>query len=161
MRSKKLSIMLIINQLHSVLRWTILLVLILAVIKAFMGMQKKTSFTRSDDKSGLLLTILADSQLLLGLVLYIAGPMGIKNIQNLGMGEVMKNGYARFFAVEHIAMMLIAIILIHIGRSKSKKALTDLSKHTLSFWYYFIALVLILASIPWPFRQGFEALGWM
>ena len=153
--------MIIINQLHSVLRWTILLVLVLSIIKAFIGMQKKTPFTGSDDKSGLLLTILADSQLLLGLVLYIAGPMGIKNIQNLGMGEVMKNGYARFFAVEHIAMMLIAIILIHIGRSKSKKALTDLSKHTLSFWYYFIALVLILASIPWPFRQGFEALGWM
>jgi hypothetical protein len=73
----------------------------------------------------------------------------------------MKNSYARFFAVEHISMMLIAIILIHIGRSKTKKAISDISKHKTSFWFYFIALILILASIPWPFRKGFEALGWI
>jgi hypothetical protein len=58
-------------------------------------------------------------------------------------------------------MMLIAIIIIHIGRSKSKKANSDLGKHKAAFWYYLIGLILILASIPWPFRKGFEAMGWM
>jgi hypothetical protein len=153
--------MTIIDHLHRILRWAILLVLLLAIIKAFMGMQSKAAFTRSDDKNSLMLTVLADVQLLLGLVLYFVGPMGMKNIQNMGMAEVMKNGYARFFAMEHIVMMLAAIVLIHIGRAKAKKAVTDLSKHKISFWFYFIALILILAAIPWPFRQGFEGLGWM
>lgn len=146
--------------LHSVLRWLLLIVLIVAVFKAFMGMQSKSAFSDSDNKSGLLLTILVDTQLLLGLVLYFMGPWGLKNIQNQGMAVVMKDGFQRFFAVEHILMMLIAIILIHIGRAKSKKAVDDLTKHKTAFWYYFIALLLILASIPWPFRAGFESLGW-
>ena len=97
----------------------------------------------------------------MGLVLYLAGPMGYKNIQLFGMGEVMKNPVARFFAVEHITMMLIAIVLIHIGRARSKKALTDLAKHKAAFWFYLIALLLILAGIPWPFRHGFETFPWI
>ncbi|MBK7764233.1 MAG: hypothetical protein IPI46_12955 [Bacteroidetes bacterium] len=146
--------------LHSVLRWLLLIVLIVAVYKAFTGMQNKSAFTDSDNKSGLLLTILTDSQLIIGLVLYFMGPWGLKNIQNQGMAVVMKDGFQRFFAVEHILMMLIAIVLIHVGRAKSKKANDDVAKHKMAFWFYFIALVLILASIPWPFRAGFESLGW-
>lgn len=152
----------LIQQLHSILRWALLIVLLYTIFKAFMGMQQKTSFTNTDEKSSLVLMILTDTQLVLGFILYFMGSMGFKNIENMGgMGEVMKNSYARFFAVEHISMMLIAIILIHIGRSKTKKAISDISKHKTSFWFYFIALILILASIPWPFRKGFEALGWI
>lgn len=150
-----------INHIHSILRWAILILLVMTIAKAFMGMQRKTAFTNGDDKSSLMLMIVADSQLLLGLVLYIFGALGIKNIQNQGMGEVMKNSYARFFAMEHILMMLIAIVLIHVGRSRTKKAVSDEAKHKLSFWFYLIALLLILASIPWPFRAGFEMRGWM
>ncbi len=151
----------IINQIHSVLRWTILIVLLFTICKAFIGMQRKSVFANSDTQSGLFLMIVADIQLLLGLIQYFFGAWGIKNIQNLGMKEVMKNDYSRFFAVEHISMMIIAIVLIHIGRAKSKRAATDLSKHKISFWFYLIALLIILVSIPWPFKKGFEALGWI
>jgi hypothetical protein len=150
-----------INQIHSILRWLILLVLLYTIIKAFMGMQQKSLFSNADDKGGLILTILVDIQLLIGLVQYFQGAWGLKNIQNIGMGAVMKDGYARFFAMEHILMMLVAVILIHVGRSKSKKAIDDLAKHKKAFWYYLIALILILAAIPWPFRKGFEALNWI
>ena len=150
-----------INYAHSLLRWLILLSLFITIYKAFIGMQQKSIFGPTDNKLGLVLTILVDVQLLIGLIQYFVGAWGIKNIQNLGMGEVMKNSYSRFFAMEHILMMLIAIALIHIGRSKSKKAVTDEAKHKNSFWFYLIALILILAAIPWPFRQGFEGLGWI
>jgi hypothetical protein len=53
------------------------------------------------------------------------------------------------------------LVLIHIGRAKSKRATTDLGKHKSAFWYYLIGLIIILAAIPWPFRKGFEAIGWM
>jgi hypothetical protein len=101
-----------------------------------------------------------DIQLIIGLVLYIFGPMGLKNIQNMGMGEVMKNSYTRFFAMEHLIGMLIAIVVFHIGRSKSKKATDDASKHKKEFIFYLIGLLIILASIPWPFKAGFEGIGW-
>ena len=159
--SSKKNLMEIINQLHGILRWAVLLVIVFAIYRAWDGMQRKRIFDNTDNQAGLFLTIVIDTQLLLGLALYFLGAWGLKNIQNMGMGAVMKDSYARFFAIEHIMMMLIAVILIHIGRSKSKKAIDDMAKHKKAFWFYLIAFIIILASIPWPFRKGFEALGWM
>jgi hypothetical protein len=149
-----------IKHLHSGLRWIVLILALLAIVKAFMGMQKKSAFTNSDNKIGLMLISFMDIQLIIGLVLYVFGPLGFKNIQNMGMGEVMKNPYTRFFAMEHLVGMLIAIVVFHIGRSKSKKAIDDASKHKKAFIFYLIGLLIILASIPWPFKAGFEGIGW-
>lgn len=149
-----------IKHLHSGLRWIVLILALLAIAKAFMGMQKKSTFTNSDNKIGLMLISFMDIQLIIGLVLYVFGPLGFKNIQNMGMGEVMKNPYTRFFAMEHLVGMLIAIVVFHIGRSKSKKAIDDASKHKKAFIFYLIGLLIILASIPWPFKAGFEGIGW-
>ena len=148
-----------IKHLHSCLRWIVLILALLAIVKAFMGMQKKSTFTNSDNKIGLMLISFMDIQLIIGLVLYVFGPLGFKNIQNMG-GEVMKNPYTRFFAMEHLVGMLIAIVVFHIGRSKSKKAIDDASKHKKAFIFYLIGLLIILASIPWPFKAGFEGIGW-
>ena len=69
------------------------------------------------------------------------------------MKAVMQDKLHRFWAVEHFAGMLIGIILITIGRGSAKKNITDVAKHKRSFTYYFIAFVIIVASIPWPFRE--------
>jgi hypothetical protein len=151
----------LLNQLHALLRWVVLILMVSAVLRAFLGMQSKKSFSNSDQKAGLFLMIACDIQLLIGLVLYIAGPWGIKNIQQLGMSAVMKDGYSRFFAVEHILMMIVAIALIHMGRAKAKKMREAVGAHKVSFIYYVIAFIIMMISIPWPFRKGFEALGWM
>jgi hypothetical protein len=149
-----------IKHFHSGLRWVVLILALLTIIKALMGMQKKSAFTNADNKISLVLISFMDIQLITGLVLYVFGPMGLKNIQNMGMGEVMKNSYTRFFAMEHLIGMLIAIVVFHIGRSKSKKATDDASKHKKEFIFYLIGLLIILASIPWPFKAGFEGIGW-
>ena len=74
----------LIQQLHSILRWALLIVLLYTIFKAFMGMQQKTSFTNADAKSSLVLMILTDTQLVLGFILYFMGSMGFKNIENMG-----------------------------------------------------------------------------
>jgi hypothetical protein len=61
----------------------------------------------------------------------------------------MKNADLRFYVIEHIMVMLIALVLVHIGRSKAKKAHTDISKHKTSAIFYTIGLVLILSRFPW------------
>lgn len=150
----------IIKLLHGVLRWAVLLLAILSIVKALQGMLAKKTFTKQDNLISLIFTSICDLQLLMGLYLYFFGASGLKNIQNQGMKEVMGKSYDRFFAVEHITMMILAIALVHIGRVRAKKASSDLSKHKNSFWFYLIALILILASIPWPFKAGFEGFGW-
>ena len=109
---------------------------------------------------GLFFTSAMDVQLLLGIVLYFGGSRGLEAIKSIGMKEVMGNSFHRFFAVEHITMMLIAIVLVHIGKAKSKKAATEVAKHKSAFWFYLIALLIMLAAIPWPFKNGFESVSW-
>jgi uncharacterized membrane protein YphA (DoxX/SURF4 family) len=58
----------------------------------------------------------------------------------------------RFFAMEHALMMIIAWLLVHVGRSMVKRADTDAQKHKRTLVFFGIALLIILAMIPWPFR---------
>jgi hypothetical protein len=136
--------------LHSVLRWVILILLLVALFKSFADRNK--AFTPGHRKTGMFLMITADIMFLVGLYQWITGPWGLKSIQANGMGNVMKNANLRFFAVEHLLGMLIAISLIHVGYTYSKKDIPDAMKHKRVILFYGLALLIILISIPWPFR---------
>ncbi|GAO43500.1 hypothetical protein [Flavihumibacter petaseus] len=140
--------------LHSFLRWVILVLLIIALVRHFNGMMDKNAYTKKDRKTDLFLMISAHTTFLIGLIQWLIGDLGLKNIMKLGFGEVMKSAPYRFFAVEHFVGMLIAIVLITIGRGKGKPATAAGPQHKQAFWLFLIALVVILASIPWPFREA-------
>lgn len=146
--------------LHSILRWLVLLVALWAIIKMASGRSGKKSFTSADKRPALFFLIIMDLQLLVGLYLYFVGPWGFKNIQNQGFGNIMKDSMSRFFAVEHLLGMLIALILVHVGYAATKKNVPDQKKFNKAFWCFLIAFILILASIPWPFREALGR-GWM
>jgi hypothetical protein len=141
--------------LHSFLRWAIVLAGIWAVIRSLKGVTGKTPFTGADAKAGLFFQILCDLQLLVGLILFFfVSPLSKSGMAD--MGAAMKSPVLRFFTVEHEVMAIVAIALVHIGKSKIKKAVSDAQKHKLGLIFFGLALILILAAIPWPFR---EALG--
>lgn len=146
--------------LHSILRWLVLLVALWAIVKMASGRSGKKSFTNADKRPALFFLIIMDLQLLVGLYLYFVGPWGLKNIQNQGFGNIMKDSMSRFFAVEHLLGMLIALILVHTGYAATKKNVPDQKKFNKAFWCFLIAFILILASIPWPFREALGR-GWM
>jgi hypothetical protein len=149
----------ILLHIHSAGRWLVLLLLVIAIFNSLVAAGRP--FIKSDNRTGLLLTSVADIMFLVGLVLWYFGPYGYEQIQNAGsMGAVMKDSTARFFAVEHITAMLIAIILIHIGKAQAKKPISDSVKHRRTVLYYLIALIIILVSIPWPFMQNGAGRGW-
>ena len=137
--------------LHNILRWAVLLFGLFTVLNAVSGIVKKRIFTESDNKSNLLFMICCDIQLLLGLVLYFGGEW-FNNMKRFG--EIKSDAALRFFSLEHAAMMLLAWVLVHVGRTAVKKAPTDAAKHKRMLLFFGIAFVLILASIPWPFREG-------
>jgi hypothetical protein len=68
-------------------------------------------------------------------------------------GTAMASNYNRYFSVEHATGMLVAIILVHIGYSATKKNIPDGSKFKRLFWFTLAAMVIILATIPWPGRE--------
>ena len=126
--------------LHNTLRWVVLIAILVAIVQLLM---KKDAL-----KASKVLLISAHSTLVLGLYQYFFGQAGFSLIKNMGMAAVMKDNLARFWAVEHIFSMLLAIILITIGHVKYKKG--GSSKTTLIL--YILALLLIFTAIPWPFR---------
>lgn len=149
----------ILVHVHSVGRWIVLLLLLIAIFNSLVAGDRP--FIKSDNRTGLLLTIFADLMLLIGLALWYFGPRGYQALEGQGgMSEVMKDPNSRFFVVEHFAGMLVAIILIHIGKAQAKKRIGDKAKHRRTLIFYLLALLIILASIPWPFRQVGEGSHW-
>ncbi len=134
--------------LHNTLRWLVLLVALVTLLKYFMGWFSQKEWKKSDNIIGIIFTSIMDLQLLSGLVLYFfVSPITKAAFQDFG--AAMKNADLRFYAVEHSLMMLIAVALVHIGRSKSKKAALPRKKFGISLVFFGIAYLVILAGIPW------------
>ena len=133
--------------IHSWLRWVLLAVLLFALVRSLMGWLSKTPYTKTDNLAGVLSIAFAHTQLVLGLVLYFISPFGYPAIQNQGMA-VMKDANLRKWSVEHITMMILAIVLVQVGRSLSKKQKTDEGKHKRMATFLIIALALIALGIP-------------
>jgi len=129
-------------------RWLVLIVIVLAVVFAFIGWFNKRDWNKKDNTTGLILTIFMDIQFLVGIILYaFVSPLTKAAFSDFG--AAMKNSDLRFYAVEHILLMVIALVLVHIGRAKSKKVVAPWKKHRVAAIYYGIALVLIILGIPW------------
>lgn len=140
----------LILTLHNIIRWLVLLFGFIAVVRAFSGWLGKKEWTKSDRQVGMMFTGMIDLQLLLGLLLYfVYSPFTRTIIANFS--GVMRDGIARFFAIEHTLVMLSALVLAHLGTSAVKKTAASKSKHKQAAIWFSAALLLILAMIPWPF----------
>jgi hypothetical protein len=138
--------------LHSLLRWAVLGLGLWAVLRAYAGVSSRRAWAPVDDSVGRWFTISLDVQLLLGLVLYgLLSPITTQAFSD--MGGAMRDPVMRFWAVEHIAMMVVALALAHVGRARARRAATDTSRHRTSAIFYTLALIAVLAAIPWPFMS--------
>jgi uncharacterized membrane protein YtjA (UPF0391 family) len=118
--------------LHNLLRWIIVILLLLSIVKAYTGWKGKKSFSAGDAKIWLFTMIASHITLLLGLYQWLMGRYGILTFE--------------------IPSMLLAILFITLGRGMAKKNLNDTLKYRQAFVYFFVALLLLLAAVPWPFR---------
>lgn len=134
--------------LHSWLRWAAILAGIAAVATAFAS-SRTSDRPAPVDRWGLFFTITLDIQLLLGLSLYVFfSPATVAVFEDFG--AAMRDPVARFWAVEHVSLMLCAIVLAHVGRVLARKASTPSAKRTRLLISFTLALVALLAATPWP-----------
>ena len=134
---------------HSGLRWIALFLLVFAIFNAFTA----KNYEKKHRLVNLFTMITFHTQLLLGLALYFTSAK-VQFIDGW-----MKEAMYRFFGMEHLVGMLLAIVAITIGHSKSKKGATDAEKFKAIKVWYVLGLLLVLAFIPWPFRTELGA-GW-
>lgn len=134
--------------LHNLLRYVVVILLIIAVVKSFIGWFGKKEYTAVDNKISLFLLISVHLQLVIGLGLYFMSPVVETALSDFG--AAMKDPVLRFWGVEHIASMVIGVAIITLGRIMAKKGKNDASKFRRQAVYFLLAMVLIFSSIPWP-----------
>jgi hypothetical protein len=138
---------------HSVLRWVVLLLAVLALFRAFGGWSSGRPWTPTDEKVGKQFILFFDLQVLIGLLLYVAfSPLTRAAFQNFG--GVMGDSVMRFWAVEHIFGMLVAVALAHVGRVKARRLTDPRSHHRTIAIFFGLALLVMLLTIPWPFMPA-------
>jgi len=143
--------------IHSLLRWVVLGAAVIALLRAFGGWSSGRPWTPTDEKVGKQFILFLDLQFVVGLLLYVAfSPLTTAAFADFG--AAMRDSIMRFWAVEHITAMVIALALAHIGRVKARKLVDNRSRHRTTAIYFGLALLLILASIPWPFMAAGRAL---
>lgn len=140
---------------HNWLRWVVLIAGILIVAFAWLGWLGKRSWGKRERVWGMIFNSAMDLQLLVGALLYfVFSPLTTSAFGNFA--AAMQNAAQRFFVVEHGFVMLFAVVFAHLGSVLSKKAANDQGKFRRSVIWYTLALVLVLAMIPWdrPLLRG-------
>lgn len=146
--------------LHSLVRWVVVIAGLAAFIRALLGMSGNRRWSQLDNQLGIGFTSALDLNLLLGLLLYaVLSPITTGAFKD--MAAAMGASVTRFFLMEHSLMMLVAIVVAHIGRSRAKKAATDGAKFKQTAIFFGLALLLILLAIPWPFLATGSGRGWL
>ena len=121
---------------------------LITIIKSFIGYTSQKEYQKGDNTLAASLVGSLHLQALIGLLLYfVFSPI----TTNAFGGEVspMKDAGIRYWAVEHIFMMVVGVIIAQIGRSKAKKKTTSIDKFKTQAIFFTIAFVLILSRIPW------------
>lgn len=126
---------------HSSLRYIVLALMLLVILKATLGFLGNKPFDSFDKKLSLSLLISTHLQFVLGLLLYFVSPFVQFN------ENTMKEATSRYWAVEHLIGMLLAVALITVAHSTAKRMKEDLAKHKRLAIFNVLALLIIVATI--------------
>jgi hypothetical protein len=135
--------------LHSLIRWLVLASVISAAWMSFRGWKGKKRYTTKHNLVRILAVSAVHAQWSLGLILYFTSPITGYFLKNFSEAVHMRD--MRFFGMEHITMMIIAVSMITHGSTQAKRKEQDTEKFKAMAIWFTIALVIILLSIPWPF----------
>jgi cell division protein FtsW (lipid II flippase) len=148
--------------IHSLVRWLVLISLLVAIYRAYSGWLGNKKYTRTDNALSSATVSIAYFQLVLGISLYCISPV-VRYFMSY-FKKAVHEREIRFFGMEHITMMVIAIVLMTIGSAKAKRQSTDRQRFRITAIWFTIALIIIFASIPWQFspftKRPYFRLSW-
>lgn len=116
--------------LHSIVRWLIVLVGLIALLKFLAGILRKSEFTKMDRGLSAGFSGLMDLQVTLGLIFL------------LWNGLAGRVGFP-MFRIEHMVTMLLAAVAGHLPSIMKKSE----NKFRIAFFSVFLALVLVFAGV--------------
>ncbi|NIM95491.1 MAG: hypothetical protein GTO18_17475 [Anaerolineales bacterium] len=133
--------------LHNFTRWAVLILGLFAIGQVLYGWIKDRPWTSAHRRAGQLYTISLDIQLLIGILLVFFSPIVEVALSNFS--AALETEQLRFFIIEHIPLMVIAIVLAHIGNARAKKVEGDRNRHKQALIWYSLSLAGVILAIPW------------
>lgn len=134
---------------HSSFRWLVLASLIYALFRAYTGYTTNRAFSKTDNSTRHWTATISHIQLMIGFTLYFISPIVKYFLAH--KKEAIQHLDTAFFGIVHIALMLIAVVMVTIGSASSKRKPTDKEKFKAMLLWFSAALFLIFLAIPWPF----------
>lgn len=133
-------------KIHIFISTITLLAGIASIVFSIHGLVKKRSYGKADFAASLVFNVALYFQLILGFLVYyllrtdLEGPVWeVPNTQN--------DASLRFWAIEHIALMIFALFLTQLGRVFIKKSRVSYRQFRASLFYFGTSLLLILFSV--------------
>jgi len=134
---------------HSNWRWVVMLTGLLAIGNAWYGWLSARPWTTRSRVLNTVFVSALDLQFLVGVLLYVVFSP-IAHAAFADMRAAMSNPQLRFFAVEHGPPMLIAVVLVHVGSARARRAPDDRQRHRRFAIWAGVGAVLMFLAIPWP-----------
>ena len=133
---------------HSYLRWPLILLFLLLLVRGTAGWISRAPWRPAD--TGLLqaATHLLSLQFLIGMLLYMAFSPWIRVALD-DLGAAMRDAQLRYFLVEHSLIMAIAVTFMSIATGRIKRAAAE-RRFRGTVIAVLVTLILIGAAIPWP-----------
>jgi len=127
----------------------VLVLLILSIVNSFLKLKSDASFSKSDNALRHWTATFAHIQLVIGVILYIKSPI----VQQFWKHSDSGNGSfeTAFFSLIHIALMILAVVLVTIGSALAKRKSEDREKYKTTLIWFSLAVLIIFIAIPWPF----------
>jgi len=141
--------------IHSFVRWAVVVFGVLVLIQGLLGTTAGGQVGTLGKRLGLAFMISFDVQILIGLALHLfLSPITKQGMQD--MSASMKDPVTRYWVVEHGLTMILALVVVHIGRMLAWRAKSERSAHFRRMTTTAIALGLILIRAPWPFSPDVQ-----
>ena len=134
----------IMKSLHTIISGTFAIIAVWLVIRSVRGIINNSAYLVLDKylSYGFIITLYL--QLIFGLVLF-ANPGDVQG--SGGVQDAMKLASKRFWPIEHIVLMLFALLIANLGLIFSSQSRNDKDKHKKVLIYYMIALIMIAVSL--------------
>jgi hypothetical protein len=138
----------VVLSIHNVMRWVVLVLAILVVVRAFRGWLGRREWTPADRRTGSFFAMTLDIQLLLGLLLYfVLSPITTAALRDFG--AAMRSVDMRFFALEHALYMFLAVVFGHLGNALPRRVEQAVAKHRRAAIWFGLAFLALLIGMPW------------
>jgi hypothetical protein len=134
---------------HSYLRWGVLALAAIVCAVSARGFMRKGEWTQAHERLHVAFVAVVDAQFTLGALLYLWLSPYVRAFY--AAPGAMKDPTLRFFGLEHVLSMVVAVSIIHFTRVRSKRPATGALRQRRVLLGTLAALVLLLIAIPWPF----------